>query len=94
MGVSKGHLQMHSAPAGVAKTRMSVMDLCYLSSKYLWDIDKQDFIENLNYSGAGLFIGTEMNLRREINPIFLACVDILQSQQKCGFLYRGSRRLC
>lgn len=81
MGLNKGHLQMHSAPAGVAKTRMSIMDLCYLSSKYLWDVEANEFIENKNYCGAGLFIATEMNLRREINPIFLACISGVENNK-------------
>lgn len=75
MGINKGNLQMHSAPSGVAKTRYSIMDLCYLSSPYLWDEEAQDFVENLNYCGKGLFIHTEMNQRKEVNPIFLSCIS-------------------
>ena len=86
LGLNRGHLQMHSAPSGVGKTRMSIMDLCYLSSKVIWDDEKQDFVKNLNYTGPGLFIATEMNIRKEINPSFLACIagvsafDITQGQ--------------
>lgn len=75
MGLNKGHLQMHSAPAGVAKTRYSIMDLCYLSADQMWDFDANDFVDNPNYCGKGLFIATEMNLRKEVNPIFLACIS-------------------
>ena len=79
LGLNRGHLQMHSAPSGVGKTRMSIMDLCYLSSKVIWNDEKNDFVENLNYTGPGLFIATEMNLRKEINPSFLACISGVSS---------------
>lgn len=81
MGVNKGNLQMHSAPSGVAKTRYSIMDLCYLSSPYLWDEEEEEFVENPNYCGKGLFIHTEMNQRRELNPIFLACVSGVENNR-------------
>lgn len=100
MGLNKGSLQMHSAPSGVAKTRYSIMDLCYLSSPYLWDNEANDFIDNPNYCGKGLFIHTEMNQRKEVNPIFLACISgvdnnkitqgQLSSEEKERVIHAGS----
>lgn len=92
MGINKGHLQMHSSPSGVSKTRLSVTDLCYLSSKYLWDIEAGEYKENKNYCGAGLFIATEMNLKREVNPIFLACVSGVPNNRITNGLLDKSER--
>lgn len=75
MGLNKGHLQMHSAPSSVGKSRYSAMDLSYLSANRMWDEDSQDFIINKNYSGSGLYIFTEMNLRREVKPLFLSAIS-------------------
>lgn len=75
MGLCKGHLTMNSAPSSVGKSRMMVADLCGISVKSLWDEEANDFIENLNYDGPGLFIHTELATRKEINPMFLACVS-------------------
>lgn len=74
MGWCKGHLIMDSSPSGVGKTRISVADLCGVSVDEMWDDEAQDFIPNLNYQGNGLFIHTELDEHREINPMFLACV--------------------
>lgn len=75
MGICRGHLQMHSAGSGQGKSIYSVMDATYLSAGELWDEAKQDFVPNLNARGPALFIATEMDLRREIKPKFLASVS-------------------
>ena len=75
LGLNRGHLQMHSAPSSTGKSRYSAMDLAYLSANRMWDEDAQDFVKNLNYTGAGLFIFTEMNLRREVKPLFLSALS-------------------
>ena len=75
MGLCRGHLTMNSAPAGVGKSRMMVADLCGISVKALWDDSVNDFVDNINYDGNGLFIHTELASRTEVNPMFLACVS-------------------
>lgn len=75
MGLCRGHLTMNSAPAGVGKSRMMVADLCGISVKSLWNNEANDFIDNINYNGNGLFIHTELASRTEVNPMFLACVS-------------------
>lgn len=75
MGLCRGHLIMNSAPSSVGKSRMMVADLCGICVKSLWDEETNDFIDNLNYDGAGLFMHTELASRTEINPMFLACVS-------------------
>ncbi len=74
-GWCRGHLLMESSPSGVGKTRMSVADLCGVSINQMWNEEAQDFIDNPNFQGPGLFIHTELKTREEINPMFLACVS-------------------
>jgi replicative DNA helicase len=73
-GFSRGNLIMRSAPSGTNKTRIAVADLCGLCVDKYWDFDKQDFVENPNYQGNGFFIHTELDTRREMQPMFLGCV--------------------
>ena len=74
MGLCRGHLIMNSAPSGVGKTRMMIADLCNISVDTLWSDEYEDFIPNLNYDGPGLYIHSELESRKEINPMFLACI--------------------
>lgn len=74
-GLNQGHLLMRSASSGLGKTRMAIGDLCYLACSHLWDEEAKDFVLNPNFRGAGLLIHTEMQTRKEINPIVLACVS-------------------
>lgn len=87
MGLCRGHLTMNSSPAGTGKTRMMIADLCNISCASLWDENTNNFIDNLNYNGAGLFIHTELASRTEINPMFLACVSGVDEKHiKLGIL--------
>lgn len=74
MGWCRNHIIMESAGSGVGKTRMSIADLCGVSIDQYWDDNAQDFVDNSNYQGPGLFIHTELATRHEINPMFLACI--------------------
>ena len=56
-------------------TRMMIADLCNISVDTLWSDEHEDFIPNLNYDGPGLYIHSELASRKEINPMFLACVS-------------------
>lgn len=75
MGWNRGHLIMNSSPSGGMKTRTAVADLCGVSVSEKWDETAQDFLLNPNYQAPGLFIHTELNTRKEMSPIFLACVS-------------------
>lgn len=74
-GFSRGHLFMRSATSGSGKSRMAVADICGLCVSHYWDDEAQDFVENLNYQGAGFFIHTELAQRTEMQPMFLACIS-------------------
>lgn len=84
MGWNKGHLIMNSAPSGCGKSRLAVANLCGTSIDTLWSDEAQDFIPNPNYQGNGLFIHTELKTRREINPMFLACISNIDVKKLTG----------
>ena len=52
-----------------------IADLCGISVDKLWSEEIEDFVGNPNYDGPGLFIHSELASRKEINPMFLACVS-------------------
>ena len=65
-------------------TRLAVANLCGTSIDTLWSDEAQDFIPNPNYQGNGLFIHTELKTRREINPMFLACISNIDVKKLTG----------
>lgn len=78
-GVQGNRFIVDTRDSGCGKTRSSIKRLCTVCSPYLWDSDKQQFIENPNgKDNAGLYIGTEMDIYLELEPIIwctIACVD-------------------
>ena len=71
-------LQVNNNP----KTRSALKQLCGLCSPYLWDFKKEKFVPNPNGQGnAGLYIGTEMDLYIELEPI-LWCIISGVSEKK------------
>lgn len=74
-GFNRGNLIMRSAPSGANKSRMAVSDMCGLCVDQYYDYEAQDFIDNSNYQGPGLFIHTELDTVTEMQPMFLACVS-------------------
>ena len=74
-GFSRGNLIMRSSKSGGSKTRMAVADICGLCVDKYWDNQAEDFVENLNYQGPGFFIHTELDTRREMQPMFLAAIS-------------------
>lgn len=92
-GWCRGHLLLRSAPSGVGKSRLAVADLMNVGAKQMWDEDAQDFIDNPNYQGPTFFIHSEMNLRFEINPMFLACVSGVEYRTITNGLYTKEEKL-
>ena len=71
-------LQVNNNP----KTRSALKQLCGLCSPYLWDFKKKKFVPNPNGQGnAGLYIGKEMDLYIELEPI-LWCIISGVSEKK------------
>lgn len=69
-----GHLIMKSAPSSTGKSRMAVADLCNVSVDQILNDEQEDFIINPNYQGSDYLFILELDTRKEINPMFLACI--------------------
>lgn len=74
-GLRTKRFTVKSAGSGVGKTRTSLSDLCYCCVPKYYDSKKQVWCENPNGTfNGGLYIGTEMELLEEIDPILWAYV--------------------
>lgn len=72
-GLRKRRFIVKSAGSGVGKTRTSIADICYSCAPYYYDKKVKSWMKNPNgtHNGA-LYIGTEMELLEEIDPILWA----------------------
>lgn len=66
---------LRAAKSGGGKTVMCLGDLCKVTCKEYWDFDKNQFVENKSRIGAGLFINTEMDMRKELDPIIISWIS-------------------
>ena len=74
-GIRKKRFNVKSAGTGVGKTRTSIADIGYACSPYYYDKKLKKWCENPNgIKNGGLYIGTEMELLQEIDPILWAYV--------------------
>ena len=74
-GIRKRRFNIKSAGTGVGKTRTSIADIGYACSPYYYDKSLSKWCENPNgKSNGGLYIGTEMELLEEIDPILWAYI--------------------
>lgn len=81
-GLNKGRFTLLSAGTGVGKTRISVANICHSFVPYFYDSDEKKWVQNPyvimenNEAKSGvLYIGTEMELKTEVNPIFSAYIS-------------------
>lgn len=75
-GFSSGNFVLLTLPTGVGKTRNAIKKLVNVCSPLLWDFDKKEFIRNPNGDfNAGLYIGNEMDIKRELEPMILAFIS-------------------
>lgn len=74
-GIRKRRFNVKSAGTGVGKTRTSIADIGYACAPYYYDKSLKKWCENPNgkHNGA-LYIGTEMELLEEIDPILWAYI--------------------
>ena len=54
---------------------MAIKRLLQVSAPYLWDFQKQSFVRNPHKPIASLYIGTEMELYEELEPMMWAFVS-------------------
>lgn len=67
---------LESRDSGTGKTRCAVRRLVGLCSPYLWSFEAEEFIENPNgMYNAGLYIGTEMELYEDLEPMIWAFIS-------------------
>lgn len=73
-GLRQGRFTVGSAGTGVGKTRMTLANLCHAFAPYYYNKIDNQWYQNPNwYEGSGaLYIGTEMELLTEIEPIMWA----------------------
>ena len=72
-GIQKHKFSVISAATGTGKTRVSIANIGHTYAPKIWDENAQAWIENPNgTNNSCLYIGTEMKLRDEVEPILWA----------------------
>ena len=75
-GLRGGRFCVKSGGTGFGKTRTSLGDLCYACSPKMYNLKTGEWDINPNgTNNGGLYIGTEMELLEEIDPILWACIS-------------------
>lgn len=63
--------------SGSGKSVANYGDLMKVSCTHYWDDDAQDFVENKSFVGASLLISTELDVRKEIDPLLVSwCANV------------------
>jgi replicative DNA helicase len=66
---------MRVAKSGSGKTSESVGDTCTLSATHMYNEQTKQFEVNQHRAGNTMFINTEMDLRKELDIMFVACIS-------------------
>lgn len=75
-GALKGGFFLETRDSGKGKTREAIQRLLLICAPYLWCHEKEQFIENPNgQNNVGLYIGTEMDLYTELEPMIWAFIS-------------------
>lgn len=75
-GIRKKRFNVKSAGTGIGKTRTSIADIGYACSPYYYDSKLKKWCKNPNgINNGALYIGTEMELLEEIDPILWAYIS-------------------
>ena len=75
-GARRGMFSLESKDSGTGKSRLGVLQLCTLSCATLWSHYEKTFVPNpYGDTVPTLYIGTEMDLRKEIEPIIWATIS-------------------
>lgn len=75
-GALKGKFFLETRDSGMGKTRIAMKRLVNICSPYIWDFEKKDFIINPNgQDNAGLYLGTEMDVYEELEPMMWAFIS-------------------
>ena len=67
---------LETRDSGLGKTRVAIERLIGICSPYLWDFNTNQYIKNPNgMNNSGLYIGTEMELYEELEPMIWAFIS-------------------
>ena len=85
-GMQPRRFTVCSARTGLGKTRVTIANLCHSFTPKYWDSNVGEFVKNPNGTqNAALYIGTEMELITEIEPILWAYIaDVPQQHIMTG----------
>jgi replicative DNA helicase len=85
-GIQPRKFVLGSAASGTGKTRITVANICHTFAPKYWDSKVGEFVDNPNGTqNAALYIGTEMELVQEIEPILWAYMaDVPQGHITSG----------
>lgn len=61
--------------SGSGKSILSMGDLCKTTITEVYDEEQHKFVKNKSRKGKGLFINTELDLRKEIDPMIIAWIS-------------------
>ena len=82
-------LTLRSGGSGSGKTTLSIGDACMSGIKYYYDFEQKKYITNHSYVGNVLFINTEMDLREELDIMFIAWISGVSRQKIMDGIYHG-----
>ena len=68
-------LIIRGGSSGSGKSIISMGDLCTTTITEYYDTTQKKFVKNKSRKGAGLFINTELDLRKEIDPMIIAWIS-------------------
>lgn len=90
-GLRKRRFTVKSAGTGVGKTRTTIADIGFSCAPAFYDKEKKAWIKNPNGTNNGaLYIGTEMELLEEIDPILWAYIaDVPQEHIEFNMYKEG-----
>ena len=82
-------LTLRSGASGSGKTTLSIGDACMSGVKYYYDLEKRKYITNKSYIGNVLFINTEMDLREELDIMFISWISGVSRNKIMDGIYHG-----
>lgn len=80
-GFEKKQLYMRSGDTSSGKSRSCIGDMACISVSEIYDSDKKEWVKNLNGSNKSLYIGCEMELDREVDPLLWAYIADVSSSK-------------
>lgn len=80
-GFRRGQLYLRSSDSSGGKSRKSIGDLCSACVPEYWDLENERWVKNPNGKNKGLYIGTEMDLDTEVEPVFWAWISGIESSR-------------